>query len=117
MKYGQNSEAEIQMSTEPREWEIEVFYDGACPLCRREIEMLRRWNKKDRLRFTDIDIMVLGRRNGMCGLSGARERGKGERIVAVALLDAEEADGPIGKQLVRCSLNVGAHVAGKLSRR
>jgi predicted DCC family thiol-disulfide oxidoreductase YuxK len=43
------------MSTEAApDWEIEVFYDGACPLCRREIEMLRRWNKKDRLRFTDI---------------------------------------------------------------
>jgi predicted DCC family thiol-disulfide oxidoreductase YuxK len=34
--------------------EVEVFYDGACPLCLREIEMLRHRDKKQRILFTDI---------------------------------------------------------------
>ena len=36
-------------------YEIEVFYDGGCPLCLREITMLRRWDRQSRIRFTDID--------------------------------------------------------------
>jgi len=39
--------------TEPP-FDVEVFYDGACPLCRREIEMLRRKDKRQRISFTDI---------------------------------------------------------------
>ncbi|HYQ02965.1 MAG TPA: DUF393 domain-containing protein [Polyangiaceae bacterium] len=35
-------------------FDVEVFYDGACPLCRREIEMLRRKDEQHRIRFTDI---------------------------------------------------------------
>jgi predicted DCC family thiol-disulfide oxidoreductase YuxK len=35
--------------------DIEVFYDGGCPLCRREISMLRRRDHAQRIRFTDID--------------------------------------------------------------
>lgn len=34
---------------------IEVFYDGGCPLCLREITMLRCWDRQRRIRFTDID--------------------------------------------------------------
>lgn len=34
--------------------DVEVFYDGDCPLCLREINMLRRKDKQDRIRFTDI---------------------------------------------------------------
>ena len=34
-------------------WQIEVFYDGACPLCSREINFLRRWDTARRIRFTD----------------------------------------------------------------
>jgi len=34
--------------------QVEVFYDGDCPLCVREIAMLRRWDKNDRIVFTDI---------------------------------------------------------------
>ena len=60
--------------------------------------------------------MVLRRCNGMRGLSSARQRGEGQRLVAMALLNAEESDRPIGEQLVYGSLNVGAHVAGELPR-
>ena len=35
-------------------WEVEVFYDGECPLCIREIRMLRWMDRKQRIRFTDI---------------------------------------------------------------
>lgn len=31
-----------------------VFYDGACPLCSVEIDMLRRWDRKRHLRCIDI---------------------------------------------------------------
>ena len=33
---------------------IEVFYDGECPLCRREVAFLRRRDSKGRIEFTDI---------------------------------------------------------------
>lgn len=33
---------------------VEVFFDGACPLCMREIRMLRRRDRRDRIVFTDI---------------------------------------------------------------
>lgn len=35
-------------------WEIEVFFDGDCPLCLREIGLLRRLDRRGRIRFTDI---------------------------------------------------------------
>jgi predicted DCC family thiol-disulfide oxidoreductase YuxK len=33
---------------------VEVFYDGDCPLCMREIRMLRRLDRNARIQFTDI---------------------------------------------------------------
>jgi predicted DCC family thiol-disulfide oxidoreductase YuxK len=33
---------------------FEVFYDGDCPLCVREINMLRKLDRKGRIVFTDI---------------------------------------------------------------
>lgn len=35
-------------------WEVEVFFDGDCPLCQREIRLLRRWDRQERIQFTDI---------------------------------------------------------------
>lgn len=33
---------------------VEVFFDGECPLCVREINLLRRLDRKQRITFTDI---------------------------------------------------------------
>lgn len=38
-------------------WEVEVFFDGECPLCAREIAMLRKKDRKQRIRFTDISAL------------------------------------------------------------
>lgn len=36
-------------------WQVEVFHDGDCPLCEREIALLRRLDReRGRIRFTDI---------------------------------------------------------------
>ena len=36
-------------------WDVEVFYDGDCPLCVREIRMLQ-WldRRREKIRFTDL---------------------------------------------------------------
>lgn len=41
-------------SNTSNDWQVEVFYDGECPLCLREIKLLRRLDRKHRIRFTDI---------------------------------------------------------------
>ena len=38
----------------PYSHDVEVFFDGDCPLCAREIRALRRLDRKGRVRFTDI---------------------------------------------------------------
>lgn len=35
-------------------WKVEVFYDGECPLCLREIKLLRWMDRTKNIRFTDI---------------------------------------------------------------
>jgi predicted DCC family thiol-disulfide oxidoreductase YuxK len=34
--------------------DIDVFYDGDCPLCMREVRWLRRRDRRNRIRFVDI---------------------------------------------------------------
>lgn len=36
------------------DWQVEVFFDGECPLCLREIKLLRRLDRKNRIQCTDI---------------------------------------------------------------
>jgi predicted DCC family thiol-disulfide oxidoreductase YuxK len=48
---------------------VEVFYDGQCPLCRREMGMLRRLDRRQIIQFTDIadpafDAACLGKTHG-----------------------------------------------------
>lgn len=35
-------------------WQVQVFFDGDCPLCVREIAMLRWLDRRGRISFTDI---------------------------------------------------------------
>ena len=34
--------------------ELELFFDGACPLCKREISLLKKLDRKGKIKFTDI---------------------------------------------------------------
>lgn len=36
------------------DYDIEVFFDGECPLCMREINMLSRLDRRSRIKLTDI---------------------------------------------------------------
>lgn len=36
------------------DWIVEVFFDGQCPLCVREIKLIDWLDRKSRIRFTDI---------------------------------------------------------------
>ena len=38
----------------PADWQIEVFFDGDCPLCKREIDTLRHMDRQHNIRFTNI---------------------------------------------------------------
>lgn len=43
------------MTTETETHEIEVFFDGGCPLCVREISLIQHWDRRrGRIKFTDI---------------------------------------------------------------
>ena len=40
--------------TTPRSWQIRMLYDGDCPLCMREVNMLRRRDSEGKIDFVDI---------------------------------------------------------------
>lgn len=42
------------MASLPDNKQVQVFFDGECPLCIREINMLKRLDSRDRIEFTDI---------------------------------------------------------------
>jgi predicted DCC family thiol-disulfide oxidoreductase YuxK len=44
----------LENQPDPTCFVLEVFYDGGCPLCRREIDLLKRWDRRRRIRFTNI---------------------------------------------------------------
>ena len=47
----------VTMTTEQETpFEVEAFFDGDCPLCAKEIAMLRRWDRRGAIRFTDISL-------------------------------------------------------------
>jgi predicted DCC family thiol-disulfide oxidoreductase YuxK len=46
--------AELKTPVPARSLAFEVFYDGACPLCVREIRMLQRRDVRGRIGFVDI---------------------------------------------------------------
>jgi predicted DCC family thiol-disulfide oxidoreductase YuxK len=62
------SQKPLGQSSEPQlgNWQVEVFYDGDCPLCKREINWLMKRDKKLNVKFTDIadsefDAELLGK--------------------------------------------------------
>lgn len=56
--------------TRPAAFAVEVFYDGECPLCMREIRMLRRLDRRGKIAFTDI--AAVGFDPGALGLDMGR---------------------------------------------
>lgn len=51
--------------------ELTVLYDGACPLCRREIGLYQRGADRERLRFCDISRADVAPSALPCGLTRA----------------------------------------------
>lgn len=47
-------EAVVATKVSPDSYDVEVFFDADCPLCRREVDMIRWFDRKKRLKFTDI---------------------------------------------------------------
>jgi len=52
--YAQRASAHSPRASRPPGWEIELLYDGDCPLCRREVAFLSRRDRSGRLALVDI---------------------------------------------------------------
>ena len=44
----------VNSSENGTDYQVEVFFDGDCPLCLREIKLLRWMDRRSQIRFTDI---------------------------------------------------------------
>lgn len=62
---------------------LEIFYDGECPLCRREIALLRRMDRHGRLALTDI------------AAPGFRPPPGVDHATLMARIHARRGDGPL----------------------
>lgn len=51
-----------------RHTNLTIFHDGACPLCRREIAVMRRLDRRGRINFVDVSDPA---RAGQCPLDPA----------------------------------------------
>src|SRR5690348_5698137 len=71
----------------------------------------------DRLVLAYVDVLELccDERSGAPSILSQRR--ESERLIAMRLMDAEEADGRHREKLVDRQLHIGAHVTGKLPRR
>jgi predicted DCC family thiol-disulfide oxidoreductase YuxK len=58
MSNSQIAEPTLPTETQPN-FIFEVFYDGECPLCRREINFLKSKDRKGRIRFSDLQNLQL----------------------------------------------------------
>lgn len=83
---------------------FEVFFDGDCPVCRREIVLLQRLDRRGAIRFTDIattafDPRAVGvSRPALMARIHGRDIGSGELVVGVEVfrrLYAAVGFGPI----------------------
>jgi predicted DCC family thiol-disulfide oxidoreductase YuxK len=64
-----------QMSTDPANTQAPiVYFDGACPLCRREIALYQRWDRARALRWVDISVATPEALGGDLTLDAARAR-------------------------------------------
>lgn len=62
------------MAAPLRDATIELFYDGGCPLCSREVRFLQRRDRRGAIRFTDIDAAGFEAVPGGPGLDGLMAR-------------------------------------------
>lgn len=42
----------------PSDFEIEVFYDGGCPICRWEVDLYTRCDKANKIQWVDIERLT-----------------------------------------------------------
>jgi predicted DCC family thiol-disulfide oxidoreductase YuxK len=47
---------ESPQSSRKKLYPLTVYFDGACPICRREIDLMKWFNRKSHLRFVDFSV-------------------------------------------------------------
>lgn len=78
-------------------FDIEAYYDGHCPLCRHEVIVLRRLDRRQRIRFVDIAEEMFDAAS--VGVPGPSQSGEGvwlrasQRQAIVAAARPRSSDG------------------------